>query len=46
MNSIGETKRLAKRELLWCVEEQSLSHDYHRYGNLGDRANEKRSGPV
>lgn len=25
-------------ELLWCVKEQSISHDYHRYGNLGRRA--------
>jgi len=25
-------------ELLWYVEEQSLSFDYHRYGNLGSRA--------
>lgn len=33
-------------ELLWYTEEQSLSHDYHRYGNLGARANEKRNGPV
>ncbi len=24
-------------ELLWCVAEQSISHDYHRYGNLGRR---------
>ena len=77
MNSIGETKRLAKRaievarelktrgttiqtacrksfadtpvlsegslELLWYTEEQSLSIDYHRYGNLGAR---KCNGPV
>ena len=33
-------------ELLWYVEEQSLSNDYHRYGNLGPRADEKRNGPV
>ena len=33
-------------ELLWYTEEQSLSNDYHRYGNLGARANEKRNGPV
>lgn len=26
-------------ELLWYVQEQSLSFDYHRYGNLGSRAN-------
>ena len=28
-------------ELLWHTEEQSLSIDYHRYGKLGARANEK-----
>ena len=33
-------------ELLWYTEEQSLSIDYHRYGNLGAHANEKRNGPV
>ena len=92
MNSIGETKHLAKRTIkaarelqtrattiktacrkpfaappmkpafkspiprclakaasscsVWYTEEQSLSIDYHRYGNLGARANEKRNGPV
>jgi RHH-type proline utilization regulon transcriptional repressor/proline dehydrogenase/delta 1-pyrroline-5-carboxylate dehydrogenase len=29
-------------ELLWYVTEQSLSIDYHRYGNLGARADEPR----
>ncbi|HZO16131.1 MAG TPA: aldehyde dehydrogenase family protein, partial [Polyangiaceae bacterium] len=29
-------------ELLWYVMEQSISHDYHRYGNLGERAAEER----
>jgi RHH-type proline utilization regulon transcriptional repressor/proline dehydrogenase/delta 1-pyrroline-5-carboxylate dehydrogenase len=29
-------------ELLWYVCEQSLSVDYHRYGNLGFRADETR----
>lgn len=29
-------------ELLWYVREQSVSHDYHRYGNLGVRSGEKR----
>lgn len=24
-------------EVLWYVREQSISHDYHRYGNLGNR---------
>ena len=32
-----------RRELLWYVEEQSLSNDYHRYGNLGARAEEQRN---
>jgi RHH-type proline utilization regulon transcriptional repressor/proline dehydrogenase/delta 1-pyrroline-5-carboxylate dehydrogenase len=30
-------------ELLWYVREQSISTDYHRYGNLGIRADEERS---
>lgn len=30
-------------ELLWYVREQSVCVDYHRYGNLGFRANEARS---
>ncbi|MGC3972309.1 MAG: aldehyde dehydrogenase family protein [Pirellulales bacterium] len=29
-------------ELLWYVREQSISYDYHRYGNLGVRADEPR----
>lgn len=29
-------------ELLWYVEEQSFCNNYHRYGNLGARANEAR----
>jgi len=29
-------------ELLWYLREQSISHDYHRYGNLGRRAGERR----
>jgi len=29
-------------ELLWYLREQSVSHDYHRYGNLGRRAAENR----
>lgn len=29
-------------ELLWYLREQSVSHDYHRYGNLGRRAGEPR----
>jgi RHH-type proline utilization regulon transcriptional repressor/proline dehydrogenase/delta 1-pyrroline-5-carboxylate dehydrogenase len=31
-------------ELLWYVHEQSISHAYHRYGNLGARSTEERSG--
>jgi RHH-type proline utilization regulon transcriptional repressor/proline dehydrogenase/delta 1-pyrroline-5-carboxylate dehydrogenase len=30
-------------ELLWYFQEQSLSHVYHRYGNLGRRASEERA---
>lgn len=30
-------------ELLWYLREQSLSVDYHRYGNLGMRADEQRA---
>ncbi len=29
-------------ELLWYVSEQSISSDYHRYGNLGFREGEER----
>jgi RHH-type transcriptional regulator, proline utilization regulon repressor / proline dehydrogenase / delta 1-pyrroline-5-carboxylate dehydrogenase len=29
-------------ELLWYLREQSISDDYHRYGNLGARADEPR----
>jgi RHH-type proline utilization regulon transcriptional repressor/proline dehydrogenase/delta 1-pyrroline-5-carboxylate dehydrogenase len=29
-------------ELLWYLREQSISHDYHRYGNLGARSGEQR----
>lgn len=29
-------------ELLWYLREQSISHDYHRYGNLGSRVDETR----
>jgi RHH-type proline utilization regulon transcriptional repressor/proline dehydrogenase/delta 1-pyrroline-5-carboxylate dehydrogenase len=31
-------------ELLWHLHEQSISFDYHRYGNLGRRAGEIRRG--
>jgi RHH-type proline utilization regulon transcriptional repressor/proline dehydrogenase/delta 1-pyrroline-5-carboxylate dehydrogenase len=30
-------------ELLWYLQEQSLSHIYHRYGNLGRRSEEERA---
>ena len=30
-------------ELMWYVQEQSISCDYHRYGNLGLRAGEERA---
>jgi RHH-type proline utilization regulon transcriptional repressor/proline dehydrogenase/delta 1-pyrroline-5-carboxylate dehydrogenase len=30
-------------ELIWYFREQSLSHSYHRYGNLGMRSEEQRS---
>ena len=30
-------------EMLWYLHEQSISTDYHRYGNLGVRADEKRA---
>jgi RHH-type transcriptional regulator, proline utilization regulon repressor / proline dehydrogenase / delta 1-pyrroline-5-carboxylate dehydrogenase len=30
-------------ELLWYLQEQSLSHVYHRYGNLGRRLEEVRA---
>jgi RHH-type proline utilization regulon transcriptional repressor/proline dehydrogenase/delta 1-pyrroline-5-carboxylate dehydrogenase len=30
-------------EMLWYQHEQSISTDYHRYGNLGVRADEKRA---
>jgi RHH-type proline utilization regulon transcriptional repressor/proline dehydrogenase/delta 1-pyrroline-5-carboxylate dehydrogenase len=33
-------------ELLWYLREQSISHVYHRYGNLGERAGEARSKPL
>ncbi|GIW92109.1 MAG: proline dehydrogenase [Pirellulaceae bacterium] len=32
-------------ELLWYVYEQSQSINYHRYGNLGERASETRAQP-
>ena len=32
-------------ELVWYVREQSISHAYHRYGNLGARTDELRAEP-
>jgi RHH-type proline utilization regulon transcriptional repressor/proline dehydrogenase/delta 1-pyrroline-5-carboxylate dehydrogenase len=29
--------------MLWYLREQSISVDYHRYGNLGNRADEPRA---
>jgi len=36
----------ARVELLWHLREQSISHDYHRYGNLGTRAGESRKNTL
>lgn len=33
-------------ELLWYLREQSVSDDYHRYGNLGARSDERRAEPL
>ncbi|MEM8864583.1 MAG: proline dehydrogenase family protein [Planctomycetota bacterium] len=33
-------------ELLWYLQEQSISHVYHRYGNLGARSGEARQQPA
>lgn len=33
-------------ELLWYLREQSISHDYHRYGNPGARSGESRREPA
>jgi RHH-type proline utilization regulon transcriptional repressor/proline dehydrogenase/delta 1-pyrroline-5-carboxylate dehydrogenase len=33
-------------ELLWYLREQSISFDYHRYGNLGPRSSEARAEPL
>jgi len=33
-------------ELLWYLREQSVSHIYHRYGNLGLRVDEPRDEPA
>ncbi len=33
-------------ELLWYLREQSISDNYHRYGNLGEHGAEHRSEPL
>jgi RHH-type proline utilization regulon transcriptional repressor/proline dehydrogenase/delta 1-pyrroline-5-carboxylate dehydrogenase len=33
---------IGRIELLWYVQEQSISNNYHRYGNLGTRCDEER----
>jgi RHH-type proline utilization regulon transcriptional repressor/proline dehydrogenase/delta 1-pyrroline-5-carboxylate dehydrogenase len=38
--------RHGRVELLWYVREQSVSNIYHRYGNLGLRADEPRDEPL
>lgn len=44
---IADTPVLAEGriELLWYLREQSVSLDYHRYGNLGARSEERREEP-
>ena len=46
--NIGGTPVIADDllELLWYVEEQSLSDAYIRYDNLRPRSDEQRNGPV
>ena len=34
---------IGRVELLWYIQEQSVSIDYHRYGNLGARSDEERA---
>jgi RHH-type proline utilization regulon transcriptional repressor/proline dehydrogenase/delta 1-pyrroline-5-carboxylate dehydrogenase len=38
--------REGRLELLNYIREQSVSADYHRYGNLGDRLLEERTEPL
>ncbi|TWT36906.1 Bifunctional protein PutA [Posidoniimonas corsicana] len=38
--------RRGRVDLLWCLHEQSVCNMYHRYGNLGDRADEQRAEPL
>ncbi len=41
--NLGPTLANGRLELLNFLREVSISRDYHRYGNLGDRENEKRA---
>jgi RHH-type proline utilization regulon transcriptional repressor/proline dehydrogenase/delta 1-pyrroline-5-carboxylate dehydrogenase len=40
--NIGSVLANGRLELLHYLREMSISSDYHRYGNLGERENEKR----
>ncbi len=40
--NVGNVMANGRVELLHLLREVSISHDYHRYGNLGTRENEKR----
>lgn len=42
--NIGEVMANGRLELLQFLREVSISRDYHRYGNLGERENEPRKG--
>ena len=41
--NLGPVLANGRLELLHYLREMSVSRDYHRYGNLGDRENEKRT---
>ncbi|MBA3721273.1 MAG: bifunctional proline dehydrogenase/L-glutamate gamma-semialdehyde dehydrogenase [Parachlamydiaceae bacterium] len=41
--NVGSVLANGRLELLHYLREVSVSHDYHRYGNLGDRENERRA---
>lgn len=41
--NLGPVQANGRLELLNFLREVSVSRDYHRYGNLGDRENEKRA---
>ena len=40
--NVGEVMANGRLELLHFLREVSISRDYHRYGNLGEREGEKR----